>query len=767
MPQLIDLGRIRFSFLGDYSSGTTYEINDVVRYGANAYVYKNATPAAGNLPTNTTYWSLMTSGVQYEGVWSNATSYQPKDIVTFGAKAYIALSAHSGQDPTQTTYWDVFTDAVRSTGAWSASTAKYFPGDIATRGGTQYVTNSYHTPNATFSVDLAASKWTVFAAGLRNRGAWAVSTAYLKDDLVTNSLNSYTATQDFTSNATNFATETNGYWTLFTPGTDNLPAQAGNADKLLVTNGSNVLWTPTINLSSSAQIDGSVYMGASAAEIATGEALSNLIGFGVGNAGGSSEEFTQFTIWNKNSDGLASTDVIAQVHNGSDLDGFIDMGITGENFDAEVYGITGPNDGYIFMVAPAGTTGEGNLVLATGDTGTANKIIFAAGGLTSGTTQMEITPDENVHIEINTPSTSPSTGALTVVGGVGVQGNINVAGNAAIQGNQSLVGNLVVQGSLSVSGGQFATENLSSTDPLLFVGNQNEGNEFDLGFLTEAKQPSASVTFSLGSIAVSASVAVVTSRAYTVLFKEIYNNVATLTIGAHNYVVGDIVNIAGVDATFNGSYTLTAVAGNTISYAKTASNVTQTAGAGTVQTLFNTSSSIILGDFVTISGITGPNSVFNGVHHIIAVSSTTFSFSTAAANQGSTSLSANSMASRTTRSKYSGIAKNNTDGAWYLFSNLETRPTTTIDFTTPGLAFDKLYLGSLDVVSASDLRGAVIAYSTLNVFASTAARNAAIASPVNGSYAYRTDAKVQEFYTGTKWEAVEQVVSPLLAMALL
>ena len=443
------------------------------------------------------------------------------------------------------------------------------------------------------------------------------------------------------------------------------------------------------------------------------------------------------------------------------------MGITGENFDAEIYGITGPNDGYIFMVAPEGTAGEGNLVLATGDTGTANKIIFAAGGLESGTTQMEITPDENVHIEIDTPSTSPSTGALTVVGGVGVQGNINVAGNAAIQGNQSLVGNLVVQGSLSVSGGQFATENLSSTDPLLFVGDQNEGNEFDLGFLTEAKQPSASVTFPLGSISVSASVAVVTSKSYTVTVKELTSNVATLNIGAHNYLVGDTVNVTGVDATFNGSYTVTAVTVNTISYAKTASNVAQVASAGSVQILLGTSASLIAGDFVTISGITGGQSVFNGVHHITAVSSTTFSFSTTEANLASTSLNTAAIATRTTRSKYSGIAKNNSDGAWYLFSNLETRPTTTIDFTTPGLVFDKLYLGSLDVVTASDLRGAVIAYSTLNVFASTAARNAAIASPVNGSYAYRTDAKVQEFYTGTKWEAVEQVVSPLLAMALL
>jgi hypothetical protein len=767
MPQLIDLGRIRLQFLGNYGSGTAYSVNSVVRYNNSLYVYINASTTTGNVPTNTTYWSLMLQGFNFENAWSVATEYQINDIVTFGPKTYRALSTQTGNDPSDATYWEILTSGINATGNWSAATTKYFPGDIATRGANQYITNSYHTPNATFSVDLAAGKWAVFASGFRFRNAWAPNTVYLKDDLVTNSLNSYIATQDFTSNGSSFGAETAGNWTLFTPGTDNLPAQAGNADKLLVTNGTNVLWTPTINLSSSAQVDGSFYMGDQAIEIATAESLSNLIGFGVGDAGGSSEEFTQFTIWNKNADGLASTDVIAQTHDGTDLDGFIDMGITGENFDAEIYGITGPNDGYIFMVAPEGTAGEGNLVLATGDTGTANKIVFAAGGLTSGTTQMEITPDENVHIEIDTPSTSPSTGALTVVGGVGVQGNINVAGNAAIQGNQSLVGNLVVQGSLSVSGGQFATENLSSTDPLLFVGDQNEGNEFDLGFLTEAKQPSASVTFPLGSISVSASVAVVTSRSYTATVKELTSNVATLNIGAHNYVVGDTVNVTGVDATFNGSYTVTAVTVNTISYAKTASNVAQVASDGSVQILLGTSESIIAGDFVTISGITGSNSVFNGVHHVTAVSSTTFSFSTTEANQVSTSLSAASMASRSTRSKYSGIAKNNTDGAWYLFSNLETRPTTTIDFTTPGLVFDKLYLGSLDVVTASDLRGAVIAYSTLNVFASTAARDAAIASPVNGSYAYRTDAKVQEFYTGTKWEAVEQVVSPLLAMALL
>jgi hypothetical protein len=52
--------------------------------------------------------------------------------------------------------------------------------------------------------------------------------------------------------------------------------------------------------------------------------------------------------------------------------------------------------------------------------------------------------------------------------------------------------------------------------------------------------------------------------------------VATLTATAHGFAVGMTVEVSGVDATFNGTYTITAVTANTFSYAKTASNVTST-----------------------------------------------------------------------------------------------------------------------------------------------------------------------------------------------
>ena len=78
---------------------------------------------------------------------------------------------------------------------------------------------------------------------------------------------------------------------------------------------------------------------------------------------------------------------------------------------------------------------------------------------------------------------------------------------------------------------------------------------------------------------------------WTITNKALSSNVATLTIGTHLLTVGSTVNVANVDATFDGTYVLTAVASTTISYAKTASNVTSVAATGSV-----TQDSILLWD---------------------------------------------------------------------------------------------------------------------------------------------------------------------------
>jgi len=260
-------------------------------------------------------------------------------------------------------------------------------------------------------------------------------------------------------------------------------------------------------------------------------------------------DYAQIAFSNRSSNANASTDLILYSNNGTDASGYIDMGITSSNFADPDFTVTGKGDGYIFMVgAEAGSEDRGNLVFATSDTGTQNKIVFAAGGLSSDNTQMSITPDVNVHIEIPTPSTSPTTGALTVVGGVGISGDVNIDGTITFGG----------------AGTTVETSNLAVSDPLIFTGNVNQGDALDLGFVGEYASTISTITKTISN-------------------KALTSNVATITTSAtHGFSVGDIVVITGIDATFNGTHYITTVpTTTTFTFAKTASNVTSASATGT------------------------------------------------------------------------------------------------------------------------------------------------------------------------------------------
>jgi hypothetical protein len=293
-------------------------------------------------------------------------------------------------------------------------------------------------------------------------------------------------------------------------------------------------------------VNDNIYLGTTAEAFATTAALTNpnlVIAV-------TETDYAQIAFTNRSSNANASTDIILYSNNGTDASGYIDMGITSSNFADPDFTITGKGDGYIFMVgAEAGTADQGNLVFATSDTGTQNKIIFAAGGLASDNEQMSITPDQNVHIEIDTPSTSPTTGALTVVGGVGISGDVNIDGTITFGG----------------AGTTVETSNLAVTDPLIFTGNANQGDALDLGFVGEFANAISTIT-------------------KTVSNKALASNVATLTTSAtHGFSVGDIAVVTGVDATFNGTHYVTGVpTTTTFTFAKENANVTSAVATGSV-----------------------------------------------------------------------------------------------------------------------------------------------------------------------------------------
>jgi hypothetical protein len=69
------------------------------------------------------------------------------------------------------------------------------------------------------------------------------------------------------------------------------------------------------------------------------------------------------------------------------------------------------------------------------------------------------------------------------------------------------------------------------------------------------------------------------NETYSVSNKALTSNVATLTTSlAHDFNVGNTITVSGVDATFNGTYTVASVpTSTTFTYAKTATNVTSVA----------------------------------------------------------------------------------------------------------------------------------------------------------------------------------------------
>jgi alpha-tubulin suppressor-like RCC1 family protein len=58
----IDVGKIRFNWLGTYSASTTYTKDDVVSYGGTSWVYVNASGASGQTPADNAYWDIMADG---------------------------------------------------------------------------------------------------------------------------------------------------------------------------------------------------------------------------------------------------------------------------------------------------------------------------------------------------------------------------------------------------------------------------------------------------------------------------------------------------------------------------------------------------------------------------------------------------------------------------------------------------------------------------------------------------------------------------------
>ena len=530
--QIINLGSIRFIWKGDWSNSAEYKLNDVVRYNNIVWIYTNEVPSTGEAITDTDFWTRMVEGSEIpptEGqggkvlktdgtltFWSDSfnTFKIGQDITTFitaGGLTNVSLGIQgSSSDFVQT--------ALVNTGSGTSSSADYIayasngtnesgwidmgitnqsfndptfsltgPGDgyVFMSGAIagQVVVSQYNVASGNLNIITATAhqmiQGVIFDLVLPSvpalEGRYVVVSAPTSTQVTVPVPVGYTGgsvplTSVINSQINKFTGD--GNLVLATDGTglaNNIVIAAGGLtggnEQMIITPSDGIDVTGNFRIAGDSELTGTVYVGTGSRAWETSADLTNPGAVFKLNG----EPYAQVAIQNSSSN--SSTDFIAYANNGNDTSGWIDMGITGSTFSQATFGITGPNDGYIFYEAPFGTTGAGNLVVATGANGSENKIIFAAGGYESGNEQMSITPDVNVHIEIPTSSTSPSTGALTVVGGVGIQGDVDIAGNLSFGG----------------SGSQTGVQTLEVAFPIVFVGDGNAGDAIDLGLVGEYK----------------------------------------------------------------------------------------------------------------------------------------------------------------------------------------------------------------------------------------------------------------------------------------
>ena len=159
------LGRIKFVYQGDWTTGTKYIADDIVTVGGKSYICVVGHTAAAAFATDLTAsnWEIIADGLKWRSTWTATTLYNPGDLVKYGAVVYQCNTGHTSQATLELDQgkWEIFANGTNYRSAWANATA-YSVGDLATYGGNVYYCATSHT-SATSTATLTALTFTVSA----------------------------------------------------------------------------------------------------------------------------------------------------------------------------------------------------------------------------------------------------------------------------------------------------------------------------------------------------------------------------------------------------------------------------------------------------------------------------------------------------------------------------------------------------------------------------------------------------------------------------
>ena len=205
-----DIFNAGIEYKTDWSTGTRYKLNDIVKYGGSLYIcttYHTST----NFASDSGNWAEFVEGIQFEDIWGPYGTYQKGDIVKYGGYQYIALRQNIGVKPyNNTSDWKVFSKGMNFRGEWGddSSTQDYLTGDVVTVGGHTYLAKADSNNKEPGEAGDWTTYWDRLNSGFRWRNQWLDDAYYVIGDVVKFGSNSYVCIQSHVSEGDDYSTET-------------------------------------------------------------------------------------------------------------------------------------------------------------------------------------------------------------------------------------------------------------------------------------------------------------------------------------------------------------------------------------------------------------------------------------------------------------------------------------------------------------------------------------------------------------------------------
>jgi len=118
-----------------WAANAVYGLGDLVKYGGIVYRCTTNHVSGATLETDQGNWEIVNNGIDYKGVWNSGSyRYKKNDLVKLDGDLFIANSGHVSSTTFDPTKWTMWLPGQKYSGTWSNATV-YQPGDVVMYGG--------------------------------------------------------------------------------------------------------------------------------------------------------------------------------------------------------------------------------------------------------------------------------------------------------------------------------------------------------------------------------------------------------------------------------------------------------------------------------------------------------------------------------------------------------------------------------------------------------------------------------------------------------